>query len=104
MAVTPMRAEGQLPNSKGTLYTVPASTKTMYQSARLTNTSAAAVTVTLYFKSGTSRAITPVGLSIPAYSSVFDDTVSNLMTGDLIEGEASAATTVDYWISGLEVS
>jgi hypothetical protein len=43
-------------------------------------------------------------LSIPAYSSVFDDTVSNLMTGDLIEGEASAATTVDYWISGLEVS
>lgn len=106
MAITPkVLAEGQLAAAKATLYTVPGATSTIVSSITLTNTDAAARTVNIYVKpGGTSRRVVPKDLSIAAGYSVIDDTVRTLETGDLIEGDASAANVVDYVISGMEVT
>lgn len=96
-------ADGQLAAAKATLYTVPASTQTIVKSITLVNTDAAARTVNIYVKPGaTSRRILPKDLSIPAGGSYVHDAVITLEAGDVIEGDASAATVVDYIINGTE--
>lgn len=97
--------DGQLAATKGTLYTVPASTRTIIKSITLVNTSASAVTVNIYLKPGaTSRRIMPKDLSIAAGALVEINAGYTLEAGDLIEGDASVATTVDYTINGVEES
>lgn len=96
-------ADGQLPATKGTLYTVPASTNTIIKTITLVNTSGSAVTVNLYLNlSGTSRRIIPMDLSLGAGELLETDADYTLEAGDLIEGDASSATTVDYTINGVE--
>lgn len=99
---TPVRAEGQLSNVKGTLYTAPALTQGVVKTITLVNPSGGAITVNIYFKNATSRRIIPKDYSIAAGGQFEMDFVGILQAGDLIEGDASSATTIDYWISILE--
>lgn len=99
MALTAtLLATGQLPSSKGTLYT--ATGATIIKSISLVNTDSGALTVNLYVKKVTSRHIIPVGLSIAAGAAYLDDLTRTLDAGDLIEGDASSGAKVDYVISG----
>lgn len=95
-------AEGQLPNAKATLYTTPAATKTLVKQIILVNVTAGAITINIYFKRGTSRNILPKTYSMAAGAQAKEDLNSILLTGDLIEGDASAAASIDYWISVIE--
>ena len=95
--------DGQLATSKGTLYTAPASTQTIVMTINLTNTSTSTVGVNLYFKAsgGTSRNIFQVD-EMPAKGTAIMDDVQTLGAADIIEGDASVGTTIDYTISGVE--
>lgn len=94
---------GQLPLTKGTLYTVPASTNAGIR-VTLVNADTVARTVNLYSnKTGTSRRFCPKDLSLGP-GEEFTSRLQTLEAGDLIEGDASAATIVDYTVNGLEVT
>jgi hypothetical protein len=96
-------ASGQLAGSKGTLYTVPGSTQAVVKSITLVNTDSVTRTVNLYVNTaGTSRRICPKDLSLPAGAMFELDRVITLEAADLIEGDASTATVVDFVISGAE--
>ena len=98
-------ADGQLANSKGTIYTTPASTQTVVKNIILVNTGAGANTVNLYVKPGaTSRRIIPEDLSIPAGGQFTMDTELTLEAADLIEGDAASAAEVDFVINGITES
>lgn len=105
MAVTPKAlASGQLPVAKGTLYTVPASTQTIVREIRLVPTGATR-TGNLYVNTaGTSRRIAAKDFTLTTAEERVWRGVLTLEAGDLIEGDASAATEVDYVISGAEVT
>ena len=95
-------ADGQLPNTKGALYTTPASTETIIKTISLVNTDTSARAVNLYVKTGTSRRIIPNNMSLGiGYMMVYDDDLT-LEAGDLIEGDAAVASKVDYTINGVE--
>jgi hypothetical protein len=96
-------ADGQLAATKGTLYTTPGSTQTIVKSITLVNTDSSARTVNLYVNaSGTSRRIIPKDMSLAIGAQFTLDHVITLEAADLIEGDASAATVVDFVISGVE--
>lgn len=96
-------ANGQLPSSKGTLYTTPAATQTVVNAIILVNTDTVARTVNLYVKHTTSRRVIPLSAVLAAGAAGYlqSDRLT-LGAGDLIEGDASVATIVDYVISGWE--
>lgn len=100
-------ADGQLPNSKTALYTVPTGTVAHVTQIYLVNTDSGAITVNIYVtRSGsTSRRILDKALSIAAGGRV--QVLQNsgdlrLSAGDAIEGDASTAAKVDYLICGGE--
>ena len=92
------RAEGQLPSSKGTLLTA-GGLGVLVKTVILVNTSADAVTVNLYFTRITSRRVIPKNYSLAPGAQFEMDFNSILLAGDLVEGDASVATTVDYCLS-----
>lgn len=97
--------DGQLAAAKGTLYTVPGATQAILRSITLVNTDASARACNLYVnRTGASRRIIPKDVSLGAGERYELLTVITLEAGDLIEGDASAATVVDYVLSGVEVS
>jgi hypothetical protein len=98
-------ANGQLPNSKGTLYTVPASTQAVIKSITLYNTNTTAETVALYIlkSAGTSRQIS-TGSLVASGGFMIDDTEYTLGAGDIIQGNTTTASKVDFVISGIEES
>ncbi len=102
--VSSQLANGQLANTKGTLYTVPALTVTIVKSITVVNTDSSARTINLYIKkaAGTSRRICPKDLSLGIGACYTIDDDKTLGAGDLIEGDCSAATVADYVISGAE--
>jgi len=95
-------ADGQLPPAKGTLYTTPAG-KALIKEIRLVPTSGTARTGNLYVnRTGTSRRIDAKDFSLnPGQVRVWSGNVT-METGDLLEGDASAATEIDYVVSGME--
>lgn len=98
-------AQGQLATSKATLYTVGVGVVAHVTQIILVNTDASARTVNIYIKmsGGTSRRIIAKDLSLAAGASYWvpiSPSALRLSAGDLIEGDASAATVVDYTISG----
>lgn len=97
-------AEGQLASSKGTLYTVPASTTAYIRWLSCHNTGGSAETVVLYVKPGaTSRIIAHASVAASETLYVVNGGESiQLEAGDLIEGMTTTATTVDYVITGVE--
>lgn len=82
-----------------TLYTVPASTTTVVSSIVVTNTAASAGTFTLALN-GTAMATT---VAIAANSIATFDIKQVLVATNTITGGASA-TTVNFHISGVEIS
>jgi hypothetical protein len=100
-------ANGQLPNAKTTLYTVPALTRAYVKFINAFNTGAGAETVLFYLKkaAGTSRILGRAVLAQNEQSRVVDkEETLNLGPGDVIEGQTTTATTVDYLITGVEES
>lgn len=97
-------ADGQLANSKGTLYTTLASTQAIVKTIILVNTNTSSETVNLYFKAsgGTSRRIIPKDTALPAGNSLVVDDLVTLEASDILEGDATTASKVDYVISGVE--
>lgn len=107
MPVTPKAlADGQLPNTKTTLYTAPGSTTTIVKTVSLVNTGGSAVTVNLYVRPGaTSRRIIEKDYSLAAGKGLYvDNTTIILEAGDLLEGDASTAAVVDFYVGGVEQS
>ena len=93
--------EGQLPNTKTTLYTVPASTKAYISSMNGYNTNTTTETVLIYYKPGsTSRVQYRAALVQDGSMKVGPGDV--LEAGDIIEGETTTATKVDFVIMGVE--
>jgi hypothetical protein len=102
MATTPkVLYEGQLPNSKTTLFTSVGTTLVNFASFLNTNTTTE--TVRIYVKRGTSREI--IHQDLLQWASVRDMELGKLTleNGDLIEGQTTTAAKVDTWISGFVV-
>ena len=99
-------ADGQLANSKGTIYTTPASTEAIIKSIILVNTNTSSEAVNLYFKAsgGTSRRLIPKDTSLPASNSLIMDDLVTLEAADILEGDTTTASKVDFVISGVEES
>jgi hypothetical protein len=99
-------ADGQLAAAKATLYTVPGATTAAIKQITYTNTDASSRTVNLYLKrsGSTSRRIIPKTMTLASGSTMYwgDGDTMELSTGDIIEGDASAATVVDYVVTGAE--
>lgn len=98
--------DAQLPNAKTTLYTCPAG-KTCSFKVSYVNVDASARTVNLYIKrsGSSSRRVIPKDLTMSAGDAMHygdDDDPHELSAGDIIEGDASAAATVDALITGAE--
>ena len=96
--------EGQLANTKGTVYTVPASTVAYIKCFTVFNTNAATQTVNIYLKPGsTSRQVIRLSLAQYESANLLDLLGSfSLEAGDLIEADTTTASAVDYVITGVE--
>lgn len=107
MALSPKPlGSGQLPAAKGTLYTVPAVTTTLLTRGRLVNVGAADVTLNIYLKTaaGTSKRILPQDMTLMAGQARTIPGGDIVDAGGLIEGDASIAASVDYYLSGVEIT
>ena len=106
MAITAKSlADGQLAATKGTLYTVPGGTVAYVKFLHVHNTGSTTETVVIYVKrsGSSSRTVGRVILAQNEAADVLDkDATLTLSTGDVIEGETTNATTVDYTITGAE--
>ncbi len=90
---------GAAATSSATLYTVPSATTCLVNSIVITNTAASAATYTILFND-VSIATT---VAVPANDSVIFEPKQVLSTTNTIKGFASA-TTVNFHISGLEIT
>lgn len=101
-------AARSLPDSASVLYTVPASTQTIVKQILISNTTAADLNATLYFVSdgdspNNSNAMFPDTL-VSANSTLSIDIKSVLPIASSIHGLASASSSINIHISGVEVS
>ena len=94
-------ADGQLANSKGTIYTTPASTQAIIKTITLVNTNSTTESVNLYFSSGTSRRIIPQDTQLLAGNELVVDDEFTLEAADIIEGDTTTASKVDFVINGV---
>lgn len=93
-------ADGQLPTTKGTLFAIPALTWAYVKNITVFNTNAATQTVLLYLNTtGTSRRIARFVLAQNEWAEYTQP--RELEAGDLIEGETTTASAVDYTIDGV---
>ncbi len=94
-------ADGQLSVTPGT--TILSVTQTgILGEILLTNTSGSAVTTNIYInRTGTDRRIGGKDATIPAGGYKKLAVAIALKTGDIIKGDASAGTAVDYVLSGV---
>lgn len=97
-------ANGQLALAEADVYLVPASTQAIIKTITLVNTDTVARTMNLYIKkaAGTSRRIIPKDTSLPAGYLLEMDQEYTLGAADAIRGDASAATVIDFSVSGVE--
>lgn len=103
MPTTPqILANGQLPSSKGTLFTATASTIVRLMTA--VHVSGATQTIVFYVKkaAGVSRVVSRA--EIAANEFAVDDEIYTLETGDQIEGQSTNATSVDYVLTGVVIT
>ncbi len=99
--------DGQLPAAKATIYTTPTAKQTVITSIKLVNTNSSAETINIYFKSsgGSSRRISPKDYSLAAGAMMeVLDKNQTMEAADVLEGDSTNATQVDYIISGGENS
>lgn len=102
MAVTNKKlASGTLSDSEATLYTVPASTKTIVKSVTLCNTSATAATVTIKFDGVAIWS----ELSIEANATLHIPQLDHIVeAAKLVKGLSGTDAVIDYYISGKEIA
>jgi len=95
-------AEGQLSNSKATLYTVPTGKRLKIKYFSLSDSSGSGDTPQIYLKPGsTSRQIYGAALSANASVQLVPDGGEiDLEEGDLIEGGSTTGSRIDYVITG----
>lgn len=97
--ITKVLARTAAATSSTTLYTVPASTTTVISNIAVTNTAGSAGTFTLLLNDVSLHTTT----SIAANTTVYIDLKQVLATTQTIKGSASA-TTINFHISGVEIS
>jgi polyisoprenoid-binding protein YceI len=97
--VTKALFRGAAATSSATLYTVPSSTTTVVTNIAVVNTAGSAGTFTLFLDDVDLHTTT----AIAANSTVYIDLKQVLATTKTIKGLASA-TTIDFHISGVEIS
>jgi hypothetical protein len=97
--VTKALARTSAATSSATLYTVPASTTAIITNIAVANTATSAATFTLLLDDVDLHTTT----AIAANSTIYIDLKQVLATTKTIKGFASA-TTVDFHISGVEIS
>ena len=97
--ITKVLARTAAATSSTTLYTVPASTTTVVSNIAVTNTAASAGTFSLLLNDIALHTTT----AIAANTTVYIDLKQVLTTTQTIKGSASA-TTVNFHISGVEIS
>lgn len=99
-------ADGQVASSKGTLYTVPASTVAYVSFFNIYNTNSSTQTVLVYINSsGTSRLWRRFELAENESADLLDQGQRLVLeAADLIEATTTNATSVDYVIAGVEES
>jgi len=85
------------------LYTVPASTTTVVSNIAVTNTAASAGTFTLAMGPSAGQIALHTTTAIAANTTVYIDLKQVLATTNTITGGASA-TTINFHISGVEIS
>ena len=98
-------ADGQLAASETSMYLCQPGTQVKVDFISLVNTDSSTRTCNLYVKrsGGTSRRIIPKDESMDADDCIYvlePSYVIKLSPGDDIRGDASAATVIDYFISG----
>lgn len=94
-------ASGQLASSKGTIYTVPTGMRAIIDSIVYYNTTGGALVCNSYINDGTSRQFHKVSVPTVSRSIVLDNNSPlYLDEADLIEGDTSSATSVNYFIFG----
>ena len=96
--------EGQLPTTKGTLYTVPVAAVTYVKRISFFNDNAAAQTIIVYVKPGaTSRKWRRYVLEQNEAVDLLDHGDALILeAGDTIEAQTTTATAVDYLLMGVE--
>jgi hypothetical protein len=97
--VTKALARTSAATSSATLYTVPASTTTVITNIAVANTATSAATFTILLDDVDLHTTT----AIAANTTIYIDCKQVLATTKTIKGFASA-TTVDFHISGVEIS
>lgn len=91
---------GTFTNGSATIYTVPAATKTLVKELIFCNKTAGAITVTLTYD----------GVNIVNAQSIAANTTLIIPCNSILEatkimaGLASANTSIDYYISGMEMA
>ena len=111
MAVTNKKlVEGsQLTTSAATYYTAPANTTTILKKVTVTNTTAGAVSLTMYLvpsggSAGNANMITDAkAIAAGATYEVYEAENHVLMTGDFLQALASAGASLTLQASGIEV-
>ena len=97
-------AQGQLANSTGTLYTVPANTSALIGHIRLVNNTGANRTVQLYHDGTTdAQAILPT-MTIEAGGWAEFSGGIVMEASDTMSGVSDAATAITYTVYGMEIT
>jgi len=92
-------ADGQLPSSAGTLWTVPAATSDYVKSVSFSNVSAGSVDMTLWVRIGANdRQILKATLA--AGETIYASDIL-LPTGESLKAVASAGAAIDYVAKGV---
>jgi hypothetical protein len=84
------------------LYTVPASTKTVVTNIAVTNTAGSAGTFTLSLGPSASAVALHTATAIPANSTIYIDCKQTMDATHVFRGGASA-TSINFHISGVEI-
>jgi hypothetical protein len=101
--VTKVLARTAAATSSTVLYTVPASTTTVVSSIAVTNTAGSAGTFTLGMGTAGSNTSLHTTTAIGANATIYIDLKQVLVATNTITGLASA-TTINFHISGVEIS
>jgi len=96
-------ADGQVPDTKTTLYTSPSGITTLIKGMTFVNTSSTPQSLTLFAnRSGTSRQY--VSVTLEEGDMLVADGALTLEASDELEAQTTTAAVVDYLISGVQIS
>lgn len=97
-------SQTQLPNAAAAQYTVPGATQAIVRSIVMVNTTAGAITVSLFVNGSAAANKILDTYSIPANTRVELNSVMCLAATNTIQAVASSAASVTMTVFGLEIS